>query len=60
MLNPERLKALEMWLQETDVKLTQVNGQRKYGGPPDGMYDWNQMAYGAVNAHVFSGRHQTV
>ncbi|XP_023845712.1 dead end protein 1 isoform X1 [Salvelinus sp. IW2-2015] len=37
VLNPERLKALEMWLQETDVKLTQVNGQRKYGGPPD---DW--------------------
>ncbi|KAK6298908.1 hypothetical protein J4Q44_G00304180 [Coregonus suidteri] len=35
VLNPERLKALEKWLQETEVKLTQVNGQRKYGGPPD-------------------------
>uniref|UniRef100_A0A4W5NLL3 Uncharacterized protein n=1 Tax=Hucho hucho TaxID=62062 RepID=A0A4W5NLL3_9TELE len=34
--NPEPLKALEIWLQETDVKLTQINGQRKYGGSPDG------------------------
>ncbi|KAL0974240.1 hypothetical protein UPYG_G00217560 [Umbra pygmaea] len=37
VLNPDRLKALETWLHETGVKLTQVNGQRKYGGPPD---DW--------------------
>ncbi|XP_034740236.1 dead end protein 1 [Etheostoma cragini] len=34
VLNAERVKALETWLGMTDTKLTQVNGQRKYGGPP--------------------------
>ncbi|KAK5925607.1 hypothetical protein CgunFtcFv8_018118 [Champsocephalus gunnari] len=34
VLNSERLQALEAWLMETDTKLAQVNGQRKYGGPP--------------------------
>ncbi|XP_071776175.1 dead end protein 1 [Centroberyx gerrardi] len=35
VLNLERLKALEIWQNKTNVKLTQVNGQRKYGGPPE-------------------------
>ncbi|XP_051505291.1 dead end protein 1 [Myxocyprinus asiaticus] len=36
VLNPQRLKSLEEWLQKTSITLTQVNGQRKYGGPPPG------------------------
>ncbi|XP_039632047.1 dead end protein 1 isoform X2 [Polypterus senegalus] len=28
------LESLEAWLQTTGISLTQVNGQRKYGGPP--------------------------
>ena len=36
MLNPARLQALETWQKENQVTLSQVNGQRKYGGPPDG------------------------
>ncbi|KAM6953353.1 dead end protein 1 [Aplochiton taeniatus] len=43
VLNPERLKSLETWLKETNIRLTQVNGQRKYGGPPD---DWSGPAPG--------------
>uniref|UniRef100_A0A667X3U8 DND microRNA-mediated repression inhibitor 1 n=1 Tax=Myripristis murdjan TaxID=586833 RepID=A0A667X3U8_9TELE len=35
LLNPERLKALDTWLTKNNVKLTQVNGQRRYGGPPE-------------------------
>ncbi|KAF7657185.1 hypothetical protein LDENG_00030830 [Lucifuga dentata] len=35
VLNLERVKALETWLQTTNTKLIQVNGQRKYGGPPE-------------------------
>ncbi|XP_033488721.1 dead end protein 1 [Epinephelus lanceolatus] len=35
VLNIERVKALEAWLKATNIKLTQVNGQRKYGGPPE-------------------------
>ncbi|XP_028272682.1 dead end protein 1 [Parambassis ranga] len=35
VLNLERLQALETWLKTTNTKLTQVNGQRKYGGPPE-------------------------
>ncbi|XP_033971621.1 dead end protein 1 [Trematomus bernacchii] len=34
VLNSGRVQALEAWLIETDTKLAQVNGQRKYGGPP--------------------------
>ncbi|KAF3837769.1 hypothetical protein F7725_009537 [Dissostichus mawsoni] len=34
VLNSERVQALEAWLMETDTKLAQGNGQRKYGGPP--------------------------
>ncbi|XP_012686710.2 dead end protein 1 [Clupea harengus] len=41
---PERLKALEDWLQTTNTRLAQVNGQRKYGGPPP---DWSGPAPGA-------------
>ncbi|XP_072529664.1 dead end protein 1 [Salminus brasiliensis] len=37
VLNPHKLRALEEWLQETSITLTQINGQRKYGGPPP---DW--------------------
>ncbi|KAM4585666.1 dead end protein 1 [Fundulus diaphanus] len=31
----QRAQALEAWLKTTNIKLTQVNGQRKYGGPPE-------------------------
>lgn len=36
VLNLERVQELETWLKTTNTKLTQVNGQRKYGGPPEG------------------------
>nr|AXB22549.1 dead end [Rhodeus ocellatus ocellatus] len=36
VLNPERLKSLKEWAQKNSITLTQVNGQRKYGGPPPG------------------------
>uniref|UniRef100_A0A7N8YE00 DND microRNA-mediated repression inhibitor 1 n=1 Tax=Mastacembelus armatus TaxID=205130 RepID=A0A7N8YE00_9TELE len=29
------LTALEIWLKTTNTKIIQVNGQRKYGGPPE-------------------------
>nr|AVI59171.1 dead end [Paedocypris progenetica] len=35
-VNPEKLKSLVEWTQKNDIILTQVNGQRKYGGPPPG------------------------
>ncbi|KAF6728520.1 Dead end protein 1 [Oryzias melastigma] len=35
VVNLERVQALEAWLKSTNTKLTQVNGQRKYGGPPE-------------------------
>nr|XP_020466919.1 dead end protein homolog 1 [Monopterus albus]QBA57712.1 dead end [Monopterus albus] len=35
VLNLDRVHALETWLDKTNTKLTQVNGQRKYGGPPE-------------------------
>ncbi|AWP12542.1 Dead end-like protein [Scophthalmus maximus] len=35
VLNLERVRALDTWLKITNTKLTQVNGQRKYGGPPE-------------------------
>ncbi|XP_030595669.1 dead end protein 1-like isoform X1 [Archocentrus centrarchus] len=35
VLNLERMQALGTWLQTTNTKLIQVNGQRKYGGPPE-------------------------
>ncbi|KAG9281250.1 dead end protein 1-like [Astyanax mexicanus] len=37
VLNPLRVRALEEWLKTTSITLTQINGQRKYGGPPP---DW--------------------
>ncbi|KAJ8254731.1 hypothetical protein GJAV_G00196580 [Gymnothorax javanicus] len=37
VLNQESLVSLESWVQKTATKLVQVNGQRKYGGPPP---DW--------------------
>ncbi|XP_052429789.1 dead end protein 1 [Carassius gibelio] len=36
LLNPQRLKSLQEWMQKSSITLTQVNGQRKYGGPPPG------------------------
>ncbi|XP_077569255.1 dead end protein 1-like [Stigmatopora nigra] len=36
VINVERMQALEAWLTTTQTKITQVNGQRKYGGPPEG------------------------
>lgn len=41
MLSVERLKELDKWLLATNTRLTQVNGQRKYGGPPEGKRDFN-------------------
>uniref|UniRef100_A0A3Q3KNZ0 DND microRNA-mediated repression inhibitor 1 n=1 Tax=Mastacembelus armatus TaxID=205130 RepID=A0A3Q3KNZ0_9TELE len=35
VLNQERVQALEIWLKTTNTKIIQVNGQRKYGGPPE-------------------------
>ncbi|XP_061582450.1 dead end protein 1 [Cololabis saira] len=35
VLNLERVEALDVWLKATNTKVTQVNGQRKYGGPPE-------------------------
>ncbi|KAL1261720.1 hypothetical protein QQF64_006985 [Cirrhinus molitorella] len=35
-LNPQRLKSLDEWVQKSAITLRQVNGQRKYGGPPPG------------------------
>uniref|UniRef100_A0A672FD85 RRM domain-containing protein n=1 Tax=Salarias fasciatus TaxID=181472 RepID=A0A672FD85_SALFA len=35
-LHSPRLKALDAWLKKTNIKLVQINGQRKYGGPPEG------------------------
>ncbi|KAL7858536.1 hypothetical protein AOLI_G00186380 [Acnodon oligacanthus] len=37
VLNPQTLRALEEWQRRESVALTQVNGQRRYGGPPP---DW--------------------
>ncbi|KAL4631369.1 hypothetical protein GN956_G15014 [Arapaima gigas] len=36
ILNRESLCSLESWVQKTSTKLVQINGQRKYGGPPPG------------------------
>ncbi|KAJ3588346.1 hypothetical protein NHX12_011939 [Muraenolepis orangiensis] len=52
MLNPQRLQALEKWKRENGIKLSQVNGQRKYGGPPDG---W-EGPVPAGGCEVFVGR----
>ncbi|KAK0133769.1 Dead end protein 1 [Merluccius polli] len=49
MLNPQRLQALEKWQKENKIKLAQVNGQRKYGGPPD---EWEGPTPG-VGCEVF-------
>nr|AXV44442.1 dead end protein [Oryzias celebensis] len=35
VMNLERVKAFQAWLKSTNTKLIQVNGQRKYGGPPE-------------------------
>uniref|UniRef100_A0A8C7ZS97 DND microRNA-mediated repression inhibitor 1 n=1 Tax=Oryzias sinensis TaxID=183150 RepID=A0A8C7ZS97_9TELE len=35
VVNLERVQALQAWVKSTNTKLTQVNGQRKYGGPPE-------------------------
>nr|AST51844.1 dead end transcript variant 3 [Colossoma macropomum] len=36
VLSPQSLRALEEWQRRESVILTQVNGQRRYGGPPPG------------------------
>ncbi|XP_061092076.1 dead end protein 1 [Conger conger] len=43
VLNVESIASLESWMQRTATKLVQVNGQRKYGGPPP---DWTGPAPG--------------
>ncbi|XP_016304932.1 dead end protein 1-like [Sinocyclocheilus anshuiensis] len=40
VLNTQRLKSLQEWMQKSSITLTQVNGQRKYGGPPPGKYSF--------------------
>uniref|UniRef100_A0A8C5MBT5 RRM domain-containing protein n=1 Tax=Leptobrachium leishanense TaxID=445787 RepID=A0A8C5MBT5_9ANUR len=35
-INTDKKLALEQWIEETRINLVQVNGQRKYGGPPPG------------------------
>ncbi|NXK17214.1 DND1 protein, partial [Arenaria interpres] len=35
-INQENKKALHAWAKETGIDLVQVNGQRRYGGPPPG------------------------
>nr|XP_057919418.1 dead end protein 1 isoform X2 [Doryrhamphus excisus] len=45
----ERMQALQKWLKTSNTKLTQFNGQRKYGGPPEG---WNGPTPGS-NCEVF-------
>nr|XP_033782969.1 dead end protein homolog 1 isoform X2 [Geotrypetes seraphini] len=35
-VNPVNKAALLVWVKETGIDLVQVNGQRKYGGPPPG------------------------
>ncbi|XP_029351554.1 dead end protein 1-like [Echeneis naucrates] len=49
VLDLERVHALKTWLKENNIKLTQINGQRKYGGPPEG---WDGPMPGA-NCEVF-------
>lgn len=39
VVNFERVRELETWLHATNTRLVQVNGQRKYGGPPEGERD---------------------
>uniref|UniRef100_A0AAY5ELW0 DND microRNA-mediated repression inhibitor 1 n=1 Tax=Electrophorus electricus TaxID=8005 RepID=A0AAY5ELW0_ELEEL len=36
VLSTQRRRSFEDWLESTSITLTQVNGQRKYGGPPTG------------------------
>uniref|UniRef100_A0AAY5EL24 RRM domain-containing protein n=1 Tax=Electrophorus electricus TaxID=8005 RepID=A0AAY5EL24_ELEEL len=36
VLSAQRRRSFEDWLETTSITLTQVNGQRKYGGPPTG------------------------
>ncbi|KAK1159358.1 hypothetical protein AOXY_G22024 [Acipenser oxyrinchus oxyrinchus] len=36
VLNQESLANLETWTQKMGISLVQINGQRKYGGPPPG------------------------
>ncbi|XP_033010105.1 dead end protein homolog 1 [Lacerta agilis] len=35
-VNQAKKNALLAWVEETGIKLVQINGQRKYGGPPPG------------------------
>ncbi|XP_061669727.1 dead end protein 1-like [Syngnathoides biaculeatus] len=47
--NAERVRARDAWLARTNTRIDQVNGQRKYGGPPEG---WEGPAPGP-NCEVF-------
>ncbi|XP_038627403.1 dead end protein homolog 1 [Tachyglossus aculeatus] len=51
-VNPANKAALEAWLRETGIRLVQVNGQRKYGGPPPGWVGGPP----APGSEVFIGR----
>ncbi|XP_066480580.1 dead end protein homolog 1 [Tiliqua scincoides] len=35
-INQENKASLQTWVKETGIQLVQINGQRKYGGPPPG------------------------
>lgn len=35
-INQDNKAALLTWVKETGIQLVQINGQRKYGGPPPG------------------------
>ncbi|XP_061835598.1 dead end protein 1 [Nerophis lumbriciformis] len=49
VVNVERLQALETWLKSTGIKIRQVNGQRRFGGPPK---EWDGPTPGP-NCEVF-------
>lgn len=36
-INQTNKAALVAWAKETGIDLVQINGQRRYGGPPPGM-----------------------
>ncbi|XP_053169660.1 dead end protein homolog 1 [Hemicordylus capensis] len=51
--NQSNKAALQAWVKETGIQLVQVNGQRKYGGPPPG---WTGNAPPPPGSEVFIGK----
>ncbi|NXY54206.1 DND1 protein, partial [Callaeas wilsoni] len=54
-INQASKMALLAWEKETGIKLVQINGQRRYGGPPPGM-SGEQLGRGAPGARRGSPR----